>query len=399
MTDDQKLFDIYHRFCQEIKSGAGDIYYDEDDLVMIFDLASDVHDSYAQLEVLMLGRRLFPDSEELALRQGLMINPDDDKALHAFLDTHSRRKGVIWDILRLKAARLEHDEAIAALDKMLDEVRFTDDEEIIQFAELVAFYDAYDWFGANYERFISQSEYRDTALNEAAMLLEDADPTLSISLLEELSRIDPFNADTWLKLGELYLYEQRIDDATTAIDYAVAIRPDDAAIAEISSQIEKIKNGGTAVDPLREESVLTPRVNDLMLDNDTSGALKLLLDFDRNCGGVYHNAYLLIQLLYYKDDMHAICTFMERSRSDDSPELRMDPLSLAMYAAALLRIGRYDDAAATASQYLIEANSVSKSLLEKMGLAGTKIALNFIISAAEKRDWQPADDPIAIALS
>ena len=149
MTDDQKLFDIYHRFCQEIKSGTTDLYYDEDDLVMIFDLASDVHDSYAQLEALMLGRRLFPESEDLALRQGLMINPEDDKALNAFLDTHSRRKGVLWDILRLKAAGLDHDEAVSALAKMLDDIRFTDDEEIIQFAELVAYYEAHDWFAAN----------------------------------------------------------------------------------------------------------------------------------------------------------------------------------------------------------------------------------------------------------
>ena len=58
------------------------------------------------------------------------------------------------------------------------------------------------------------------------MLLEDVDVSVAISLLEELSRIDPFNADTWLKLSEQYLYAGRIDDAASAIDYAVAIRPE-----------------------------------------------------------------------------------------------------------------------------------------------------------------------------
>ncbi|MBD5214226.1 MAG: hypothetical protein HDS75_05335 [Bacteroidales bacterium] len=398
MTDDPNLFDIYHRFCQEIKSGTKDLYYDEDDLVIIFDLASDVNDSYAQLEALMLGRRLYPDSEELALREGLMINPDDEKALNAFLETHSSRKGVLWDILRLKAAHLNPLEAISALDKMLDEVRFTDDEEIIQYANLVAFYEAHNWFASNYERFIDKCEYRDTALNEASLLLEDIDLSVSISLLEELSRIDPFNADTWLKLSELYLYAHRIEDASSAIGYAAAIRPEDTAITEISTQIDRYKEGQLPTDTASEETTLTPRVNDLMLNNDTVGALKLLQEYEASYGGVYHNAYLLIQLLYNRGDIKGIIDYMERQRPDDAPELRMDPLSLAMYAAALLRAGRYQDAASTAKQYLVDADTVSTSLLEKMGLAGTKIALNYIITAADRGEWNPDDDPIVESL-
>lgn len=398
MTDDQQIFDIYHRFCREIKSQAKDIYYDEEDLIMIFDLASDLRDSYIQLEVLMLGRKLFPESEELAHRQGLMINPEEEKSLKAFLESNSGRKGLLWDILRLKAARLNRDEAIEAIDKILDETRLTDDEEIIQLAELINYYELSDWFATNYRRFIDKSDFRDTALNEASMLLEDTDTQAAVSVLEELSRIDPFNAETWMKLAELYLYTQRLDDAASAIDLAVAIQPDDEAIKELNTKILKIKSGDILADFIGED-ILSERVNELLDMGKEADALKLLITYDANCGGVYQNAYSLIQLLYNDGDMQAICNFMDRKRPDDSPELRLDPLSISMYAAALLRVGRYSQAKETASQYLLDTAAITRTLNDRMALAGTKIALNFILTEATKGNWDPCADPISIALS
>lgn len=400
MTDEQEYYELYDRFRADVKAGGRDIFYDEDDLVMIYDLAADERDIYTQLEVLMLGRKLYPDSELLLIRQGLMIDPYEEKPMLEFLENNSSHRGVIWDILRLKVPRLSYEDAVEAMDNMLADAWFKDDEEIIQFIELINFYEATPWLVDNYESFLSHCAYRDTALNECARLIEPLNPGMSVGMLEELSRIDPFNSNTWLKLSELYIVLGRTEEAVMAIDYAKAINPEDEAIRDVEKRLSNEQEYSIPADPENEDKNLTHRIVELLANGDKTGALALLTDYDSNHGGVYDNAFIYVHLLYFTGEFERIADFMERKRPDEeSRELRMDPLSLVMYAASLLRLGRLEDAVSVARDYLSQAGKASSSLDTKMSLAGARKALDYIIDSAENSRWHRDVDPISEALS
>lgn len=225
MEDDFDSF--YNKFRADLLKGSPESYYNEEDLIEAYDVASDYNDYFTMLHAVILGKNLFPESEQLELRQGFYLNDTgDDKALDLFLRRNDFRRGIIWDILRLKNKHLP----LTALGKKLDEMvatrRFKDDEDIIQFINLVTDCMALDWLADNSQAFIDACDYRDTATSECAHALEASHPAQSIRLFEEFSRIDPFNIETWVKLGELYGRQDNTEEALSAIDYALAIDPE-----------------------------------------------------------------------------------------------------------------------------------------------------------------------------
>lgn len=219
---------LYERFKADLMEHPSEMYYDEDDIIMVYDLAGDYLDRYVQLHALMLGRRLFPDSEQLELRLGLaMLDMYDDVSLDDFLAVNSKRSGVLWDIIRLRGHRVGVDELPSRLDELLERYTLDEDEDVIQFINLITAYESEQWLVENHRRVIDRCRYRDTALSECAEVLRFHDTKLSISLIEELTRIDPFNADAWIKLAELNRESGEIEEGLNAIGYAKALRPDD----------------------------------------------------------------------------------------------------------------------------------------------------------------------------
>ena len=66
----QKLLD---QFLNDLSSGAGAVFYDEDDLIEMYDYASDLGNNYARFEILMCGARLYPSSVPLAERKAFYL--------------------------------------------------------------------------------------------------------------------------------------------------------------------------------------------------------------------------------------------------------------------------------------------------------------------------------------
>ncbi len=64
MNEDRILYENYLKFKNCIKDRSFP-RYEEPDLIEIFDVAGDNSDYYVQAEVLLLGVRLFPESEEI----------------------------------------------------------------------------------------------------------------------------------------------------------------------------------------------------------------------------------------------------------------------------------------------------------------------------------------------
>lgn len=468
--------DIYEQFKSDVSNRVVDMYYDEDDLVMVYDIAGDNGDYYIQLKALMLGYKLFPKSEELTRRLGFILaSQTKNDSLVSFLEDNRDCKGFVWDMLRVRSKEsISQEEVDRVLDELLEKYTFDDDEDNIQFMDLIEYLEATDWFVKNYKRIIERSVYRDTALNECARMMENVDHEIAITLLEELTREDPFNPDSWLKLAELYHDENRDDDARMALDYAKAIRPEhpftmyldaflmlennpvdmeatkilervislsptflpaksrlteayvaqdrkDLAIVMWEEELRRYPDSFNARESLallksvttddnldalfdnfdfdgdESEFVLSHRVEMLLAEDRADVALELLRSYE-SYKGVYDTAHQYIKLLYNYGKLTELCEFMEKERPEGCPELRLDPISLVMYAASMLRLGRYDEAAETAREYLLKAHALASTTELAIQFAGMKIVLHYIEACAQARNYSPDRDPLTEAM-
>ncbi|MDE7387284.1 MAG: hypothetical protein K2N28_09130 [Muribaculaceae bacterium] len=456
--------ELYDQFRRDLKEHPLEMYYDEDELIMVYDQAGDYNDMHTQLNALMLGYRLYPDSEALLVRQGLFIvfySTYNMPTLEQFLQCHSKRKGLMWDILRLRVKSYTGENMDDRLTEIIGQYRFEEDEEIIQFANLVELSLSYDWLAEHYNEFIARCRYKDTALSECMRVLRMNYGEIAIQLGEELTRIDPFNHDSWTKLAEVNRDMNHIDDGLAAIEYAKALAPDDYMQQFVEAQLLEAKTPGNprsiellkrvidaapdmieakytlcdiyanagrhdlaielwgnsdsepdetsdqATDPgaanevcHNEDELETTlqQLNEESPQNTQLATISLMSAFDK-AHGLYRLAGEYVKLLYDNDMLTELIDFMERERPDDSPELRFEAYSIPLYAAALLRTGRYDDAVRVAREYLLNSNRLCTSTQMRLAFAGVKIALSYIIDKALEREYSRDRDPIAESFS
>ena len=472
-NNSSELRQLYERFKAELVERPQEMYYDEDDLVMIFDMAGDYFDRYVQLQALIMGRRLFPDSEQLELRLGFaMLDMYDEVSMDDYLRVNEYRQGLLWDIMRLRGRRLRSDEMPACLDGLLERYRLEEDEDVIQFMNLITAYECEDWLVQNYRRLVDRCRYRDTALNECAEVLRYHSPDLALGMVEELTRLDPFNADAWIKLAEIYRSKEDVDEGLSAIEYARALRPDDyfplyveatllvfrdpasQRAAELLQQVIKANPGmyeakvalsdiydcqgksdlaemiwreelrrnpddelaksrlamvggepmssgvASVFESDMTEEALAGRLEGLLTPEmeNADGIMRLLAAYDRS-HGLYQLAGEYIKLLYRHDLLDRLIEFVERQRPEGCPEMRLDPSSLPLYAASLLRLERYREAALTAREYLAKAEQFCTNPDLSMAFAGVKITLKYILARAMEERYDRDRDPVSEALA
>ncbi|MDE7472469.1 MAG: hypothetical protein K2M68_02675 [Muribaculaceae bacterium] len=462
--------ELYNQFKRDLKDQPLEMYYDEDEIIMVFDQAGDYSDTHTQINALMLGYRLYPGSEALLVRQGLFLLNNsmfNTATLDYYLQCNSGRKGLMWDIIRLRTkSQIPEEVDDDKLSKLIEEYTFEEDEEIIQFANLIDQSLSHDWLAEHYNEFIARCRYKDTALSECMRVLRVNHGEIAIQLGEELTRIDPFNHDSWTKLAEVNRDMNRIDDGLAAIEYAKALAPDDymqqfveaqllasrqpdspEAIALLKKVIEVAPGMIEAKYVLSEiysnagrNDLATMLWNDEMTDSDPTvsriyspgtdadyavpegchteeelentlqqlseespqnsqlATISLMSAFDK-AHGLYRLAGDYIKLLYDNMMLDEIIDFMERERSEDSPEMRFEAYSIPLYAATLLRLGRYDDAARVAREYMLNASRLCTSTQLRLTFAGVKIALAYIIEKALGREYSRDRDPIAECFS
>ena len=233
---DNQLEKLYNKFRQELANNDISIYYDEGDLADIFDYAGDIHDDYIRLEVMLIGNRLFPDSEILLERRAIWLANMGNEPLRQFILDHPRsNSSVMWETLRIRAnAPYPADEAIRELESLLDRFRLEEDESIIQFVGLVRHLEQESWLTANIDRVRDRCEYPPTLLFEIARMAENRPQSLAaLPLLEELTELDPFNTDYWGLMAELQSNCDLYEESLTSLEYAKALEPDDVELLTI----------------------------------------------------------------------------------------------------------------------------------------------------------------------
>ncbi len=248
LDDDQQYAEnrdeLLNRFRESLKKPMSERYFDEDDLVEIFDYAGDLNDDFLRMEVLMCGARYYPDSEQLLERRGIFYSQYSDEAREQFLLHTDPSGNPILEILTVRSNPPEDDKAKETLDAMLNRYESLTDEEVIQFIDLASSLDQWDWIRSNMDRLRKKAQYLNVLLYEVAIVAELAqDYAYGAQMMEELTEIEPFNSYFWMLLARLYAQANDQERAMSAIDYSLAINPDSAPSLLIKAKLLNSNEG------------------------------------------------------------------------------------------------------------------------------------------------------------
>ena len=247
--------ELIERFRADLHRPLSERYYSEDELLEIFDVAGDEYDDYLRSEVLLLGAHLYPDSRELLGRRAIYYRQTNTDAFNSFLGDNPTEISPLWEILRLATLTGPKEAIVDEVEKFIATARLDEDEEVIQFVQALHTLGLDSWLVKNLDMIRGKVTYLPTLLYEIAVTAEDS-PVLdgiAIKMLEELTEIEPYSPEYWTLLAYSYLNHDRLDDAKTALDYALAINPDhvealktrlrtldDAETAEIDRVLERL---------------------------------------------------------------------------------------------------------------------------------------------------------------
>ena len=87
-NEDKERAELLERFTNDLPKSFSERYYSEEDLLEVFDTAGDMNNDYVQLEALMLGARLYPDSVALTERRAIFLLGFESDAFESFMALH-----------------------------------------------------------------------------------------------------------------------------------------------------------------------------------------------------------------------------------------------------------------------------------------------------------------------
>lgn len=242
-------------------------YFDEDELIDIFDNAGDLEDDFLRLEVLSVASRFHPDSEALNRRRCLFYHSISESAGAQYLSINARDDDPMWRIIDLKHKRgLSDVDLENELDKLLMSVdRFDDEESVIQLIRLVAELNRPHWLSDNLEELIKRCENEKVVLFESAAAFETMQEyEMSVKLLLRLTDIDPFGCTNWLMLAEQYFMLNNDEGFYNAIEYALALDPESWQAMYVKAKFAFTKEDYTTARDLLEKACrIEPYVLDL----------------------------------------------------------------------------------------------------------------------------------------
>lgn len=217
---------LYDEFESEIvKAHNPEAYFDEDDLIEIFDYASDMDNYIVKMEVLLYGARHYPDSQLLATRRAWFYSSLGEMEAAAEVNSRVTNGGFLNKLLALRAENLADTTQLGRrLAEIVDESEELLDEDLIQLVDYCAESSMLDWVGANRKRVEAKSSYTPTFIYEYADRAEEAgDLATAQALFEELTMMEPFTVDFWMRLAKVQADNQLFTDALSSVEYALAV--------------------------------------------------------------------------------------------------------------------------------------------------------------------------------
>lgn len=225
--------EIYQRFKQSLTQPINQRYFDEDELVDIFDYAGDIQDDYVQLEVLLCGARLYPESLGLSERRLLFYldTSEDDtdqrtEAAAKYLADNPEASSALFDIARMETN--PGDDPEASLEYILHQYDSFGDEETIRFVDLAIDLGQYKWLVEHLDEIAAKVPFKPTLLYEIAREADSRyDNETLVHAADGLIEAEPFTVGYWIMLFRGQARLDRREEARTTYDSAKALAADD----------------------------------------------------------------------------------------------------------------------------------------------------------------------------
>lgn len=279
------------RFRESLSKPLSERYFDEDELIDFFDYAGDLNDDYLRFEVLQCAARFYPDSEPLLQRKAIYHSQYSDESRMKCMEDNAEATGMIWDMMRARCANpSDIKERKAILDQILKSYTEYNDEEVIQLVDLASTFDCLDWLKDNLSLLRKKVIYVNVLLYEVAIAADSyQDYSFAISLLEELTELEPYNAGFWLHLARNYAAVDEDEKALNAIDYSLAIEPKDIGALYVKARLLYLNDAPREeVDVVLDQIIaiddslvdaIKMRASIMAVNGDRDGAIKFITDY------------------------------------------------------------------------------------------------------------------------
>lgn len=236
MDEDNERQDLYDEFESEVvKHGNQEAFFDENDLIEIFDYASDLDNNIVKMEVLIYGAIHYPKSEALATRRAWFYSSFGDYETATEINKRVNHGGVLNRILDLRVSLPANSPEIEPrLEGIIADTDDFGDEEIIQLVDFCMETGREDWLRERKKLIQAKCSYPQTFLYEFADRAEENENyALAADLFEELTMLEPFTLDFWQRLATVQINMDSYEAALSSADYALAIDPNAMMAARI----------------------------------------------------------------------------------------------------------------------------------------------------------------------
>lgn len=232
MSDDERdatdeRNELLKRFVEFAKRRKTDEYFEENDLVDIFDYATDINDDFVKLEVIQYAAAFYPTSIPLIERKAFMYL---DLGLTEAAGDMARllpADSVMRKLIELRTGDFSQEERLEKLDEIVESTPEFEDEWLIRLSETAQELMLTEWLFVNKDKLCAKTSYPQTLIYDLVNIdHEQFNYPRAQVLAEELTTLEPFSSDFWEILAREYAANDEHDKALNAVEYALAINPD-----------------------------------------------------------------------------------------------------------------------------------------------------------------------------
>lgn len=226
-SDEQYMRELYERFLAGVRDNNNSEFYEEDELLDIYDYAQDEGDEMVQLYVLMAGARLYPDSDFLDERKAFFLSAINSNAARNMFGRKGRKDSALWGVLKLSLDTYPDGNPEEGLTDLLAADHRFSCEAVIRLIDMLHDLNRDDLIADNLHILREKAETPSLLYYEAAEALHNNEQYTAKAreLADELTQQEPFNPDNWVLLAKIELALQHPSECVVAADYALAIDP------------------------------------------------------------------------------------------------------------------------------------------------------------------------------
>lgn len=226
---DRQRKELLNRFRNALKNTNVDSasWFDEDDLLDIFDFAGDEGDNYLRMEALLWGARFFPDSVKLRERRGVLYNDVAPDAVSKFTDDNNETQTLLTEIIVLRNKLKSCSASRKAILDLLNRYNQIEDEEAIQLVRLAEDTGNLSWLESKVDDFKDRIQFIPALLYEiGATAYDKEDYSMAVRVMKKLVEISPYNPEFWSFLADVQFAMGKESDGLDSLEMALAIAPD-----------------------------------------------------------------------------------------------------------------------------------------------------------------------------